>query len=643
MRNLSRIGRLAAVTMLLSALPNHASARPGISNVGMDALDVKRDGSLVALLVYEGRQGSTDLNGDGDATDFLVHVYDASRDTMTVVRTGAQLGQLKGNLLTFDVSEQRENMDLNGDGDSNDRSVLHLHDVQTGMTVNTGFAARWSELAGNQVILAVDEWNSGFIDLNGDGDANDSVHHLFDAASMTSENLRTSGSALWFGQGLLAISAREGPQGQRRDLNGDGDISDNVLHIYDTGTGALTNLGLAVGFANADGNYLSFTVLESSQAATDFNGDGDTADAVLHLYDAASSSITNLSLPFAGVPHFDEAVVAFAVSESGQGDSDLNGDGDADDRVLFMYDLAARTLTNLQFAVPYDPELRDGLLVFSVYERDQAMTDLNGDGDTWDGVLHVYDVASGALQNVGLSGVDYHIDGKVVAFNVSETAEGRTDLNGDGDTSDSVLHVFDASRAETTNLGLDRVRTGQENLFLDGSLLAFTVREQRQGDADLNRDGDALDDVLHFFDTAAAITTNSELAAYSVYRVDGNWAVFTVYERYQDETDLNGDLDVHDTVLHVADGLSVFVPDLVRRLTSTVRGLDLEPPFSNKLTAQLNLALAMFTDGTANNDVAGIAALGHFVDRVEESRGGGISEADAEALIVAASDILARL
>ena len=46
--------------------------------------------------------------------------------------------------------------------------------------------------------------------------------------------------------------------------------------------------------------------------------------------------------------------------------------------------------------------------------------------------------------NVGFAAFNILIDGNLVVFRVPESAQGLggTDLNGDGDTLDSVVHVF---------------------------------------------------------------------------------------------------------------------------------------------------------------------------------------------------------
>ena len=52
--------------------------------------------------------------------------------------------------------------------------------------------------------------------------------------------------------------------------------------------------------------------------------------------------------------------------------------------------------------------------------------------------------AMGTATNVGLdASLGFRLDGNLVAFGVFESNQGNTDLNGDGDTNDTVLHVFD--------------------------------------------------------------------------------------------------------------------------------------------------------------------------------------------------------
>ena len=81
----------------------------GADNVGLDAFfGFQLDGNRVAFRVSESRQGATDLNGDGDALDFVLHVYDAVADaTVNVGLDAAGDFQLDGNRVAFSVSEFR--------------------------------------------------------------------------------------------------------------------------------------------------------------------------------------------------------------------------------------------------------------------------------------------------------------------------------------------------------------------------------------------------------------------------------------------------------------------------------------------------------------------------------------------------------
>ncbi len=121
-------------------------------------------------------------------------------------------------------------------------------------------------------------------DLNGDGDLSDSVIQLRDLATGERTNLRLAGDSLALSENWLVFRVSE--DGQSEDLNGDGDLSDSVIHLRDLATGEMTNLELAVyhrGVALSE-NWLVINVPEDRQSE-DLNGDGDTEDEVLYTVD----------------------------------------------------------------------------------------------------------------------------------------------------------------------------------------------------------------------------------------------------------------------------------------------------------------------------------------------------------------------
>lgn len=371
---------------------------------------------------------------------------------------------------------------------------------------------------------------------------------------------------------LVVFQVNESRQGHG-DLNGDGDTGDDVLHLFDAATGTITNLGLASPGQNvaADGNLVAFTVSESEQGNADLNGDGDTNDDVLHLLDVPTGKITNLGLAVVGPPAVHGHRVVFAVSESGQSGKDLNGDGDAADPVVHVYDASTGTLTNLGLASTGKLLASQNLISFTVNEASQGHTDLNGDGDATDYVLHVYDPTTDSTINLGLAlwnGLTFASDGNLVTFVVSESQQGGTDLNGDGDIGDEVVHVFNAATMTTTNLGVaqaEQISGAPGRPSVSGNLVVFPISESAQGKTDLNGDGDTSDSVLHVYDVATGTLTNLRLALFPgppAVSVDGKLVAFSVYESAQAHTDLNGDGDAFDMVEHVYDAATGTVTNL---------------------------------------------------------------------------------
>ena len=247
---------------------------------------------------------------------------------------------------------------------------------------------------------------------------------------------------------LVVFSVNEDSQGNT-DLNGDGDKKDFVLHIYDHSTGVTTNLKI---IDNAErlisNNLVVFSVREGNQRI-DLNEDEDSVDGVLHIYDRTSGAITNLKLA-GSASSISNNLVVLEVHEDSQGNTDLNGDGDAKDfNVLHIYDHSTGVTTNLELDTRFNQSIiDDNLVVFGVREDSQGNTDLNGDGDKKDFVLHIYDHSTEETTNLGVYGTSVQLDGNLIALTISENSQGNADLNGDGDTNDDVLHVIELSKEE---------------------------------------------------------------------------------------------------------------------------------------------------------------------------------------------------
>jgi len=505
------------------------------------------EGNTVVSLVSEPFEG-VDLNGDGDTTDIMIpHIHDrVSGSTVSLGLASRFAWHLEGRYFFYGVWEREQGgTDLNGDGDNADL-VVHLYDLQTGTNTNLGLAGLFLR-EGDSVILLVDESSQGGIDLDSNGSADDHVAHELILESGAITNLGVSGhSNFVLRNGTLSFAVLESVMG---DLNLDGDAEDAVIFAHDLGSQTTRNLELALHtYATLDENYLVFPVRERDQGNTDLNGDGDVQDSVLHVFDTVVGTVTNLGLDVRTWRVANERVW-MSVREDAV---DLNQDGDLLDLILHIHDIPGGSTVNLGIAtVVAIPDADRGL--FLALEADNGAIDLNGDGDASDWVPHVYDAELATLSNLGIavSSNDYlRFAGDFYAALVSETAHGNRDLNGDGDATDTVVavHRFSTGRTWMTGLAADALDIAE-------GIVTCRVPEASQGHTDLNRDGDALDHVFFACYPNRRLLLGSRVSGWgaSLGLRDGHNLLVTVDEGEQGGRDLNGDGDALDEVLHVID------------------------------------------------------------------------------------------
>ena len=263
------------------------------------------------------------------------------------------------------------------------------------------------------------------------------------------------------------------------DFNADGDLDDSVLRILDVETALVTTLGPAEDVAVAGSSALF--LMPESASGVDRNADGDTVDRFVHfsldgrdaqdlnrealaismsaeliaalvpsdlegetfveVYDWKSSGPTWTRLaPAASEFEIAGSVVAFLASA---------------DRQLYVFDHSKDSLTPLGQA-PEDFVVGERSVALRTSEM-SAGSDLNGDDDTLDDVLLVYDVVSAELFNTGQAVVPcrfeacdpripYRVSADAVTFLTLEADQGR-DLNGDEDSNDIVVQVFNTREA----------------------------------------------------------------------------------------------------------------------------------------------------------------------------------------------------
>lgn len=292
----------------------------------------------------------------------------------------------------------------------------------------------------------------------------------------------------WTGTGeLWILMVREAEQGAL-DLNDDGDSADDVVCIADLATGAVTNTGLATvpyPFARhdvappnlaANGSLAVFGVSESFHGGLDLNGDGDALDSVLHVYDRSSASVTNTGLAIGSYLLPGERLVPLMVTEQGQGGLDLNGDGDAFDNVLHFYDARSRASENLQRT--------DTLVLGAVGDLVVLLAD---EGEAL--VFQLYDVGTGETLDADLAAYTAAVARRVWGVFLQEVYHG--DLDGDGDAEDRVFHAWDPDTGAVRNTHLaGSFYPEPYRPFVSSSERFVLAGEEHAGALDLNGDGD---------------------------------------------------------------------------------------------------------------------------------------------------------
>lgn len=511
-----------------------------------------------AFLVDEQGQGASDLNADGDVEDGVLHLWPQSQGSLhnAGLAGGPVCPSFAGRTAALAVSESHQGAaDLNGDGDLLDDVLVLVHDAG-GAVINLGLAVQpfTVRLSDRMVAFAVSENAQGGVDLNGDGDALDHVLHYVATSGGPVINVGLAVHLEAFSPGIeiegASLVVKVSEIGQSQDLDGDGMLDDFVPHVIDLAQGNLFVLPASSNLwvAASAGHVASWS--RESIVAADLNGDGDQADLVLQVLHVASGTTTNTGLEGDADLRADGPYLAFGAFESVAG-SDLNGDGDQIDRVAQLLHLPTASATNTGLAIGVLSGLRGRWLAVHVAEGLQGAQDLNGDGDASDHVLHVVDVSDGSATNLGRQ-VAYSTPGeRLVTYQVRETLQGGSDLNGDGDIADCVWHAYDTATGANLNLGLATPCLGwQQTSGVDWIL--FTAFEASSGAQDLNGDGDAQDSVLFLLRSADGAAVNLGLAA-GPLGVSGRRVSLLVDESAQGGVDLNGDGDAADLVVHLLD------------------------------------------------------------------------------------------
>ncbi len=484
------------------------------------------------LLVLWGSCGGGGGGGGGAPPPPPPPPFTVTKSSGLAVAGGFVNAAALGTVVLFTASEVESGVDLNGDGDTLD-AVVHRLDVLTDAVTNLGFAAIGPILASDaQFAFLVPEAGQGGTNFNGDVDTADAVWFVYSPLLPPAADNPFNTQVATPATGLPGAAAAGGfvflwsESAAGFDFTADGDLSDNIVTAF---LGASRFVSPFPTFAHAASRPLvsrgATVAVAISEAATggDRNGDGDAVDQVLVAVRFTAGTALPLGIgaggfgrAIAGLPYaLTDGAVVYLIDEASDGGADRNGDGDAADAVLAIFDIATAGGETLPMngalgaaGVACSPAVgiwtSADRAVVGIDERAQGQRDLNGDMDFFDAVAGWVDTAGvrGAVHffPFTLAARPQAIDGHRGLLIVNERSMGilaGIDLNGDGDDADDVAFLLDADTAPGT---LSNLRLASGTLSLAGSDALVGVPEAAQGGVDRNGDGDANDTVLAHLD-----------------------------------------------------------------------------------------------------------------------------------------------
>ena len=525
---------------------------------------VSTDGRFVAFA-----SDATDLLGPAGDTNGTTDVFVHDRETGITSRVSVGPGGIQGDASSSAPSmsadgrfvaflSQATNL-LGSGGDTNGVTDVFVHDRETGITERVsvgsdgqadtyGGSGERPSISADGRVVAFDSGATNLLGPGGDtnatldvfvrgldsadplgidavlfadGSIGDTVLEAIDATTGTVTTLCPAG-AVTVAAGAAAFLRPEAPVGlpatpscPQGSLNGDADTSDLVVQFW-PGSGPVQNLGLAATAVSLAPSYIAALVSEAGENGTNFNGDADSSDTVVQLHPAGAGSWSNTGQQ-ADLVRAASHFAVFLTDEAAQGAGPLNGDGDAVDKVLQIYDAQAAQLVPCapvvgasctagvrqaatDFVIGEPTVTSCGTVQLVAFRSSEAAQGVNlnatanalpsGDGDTSDDVLQVYDLITGTLQNTGQAVTPcripecdprfpYKVEGSKVRFLTSEAEQGDRDLTGEGNIG-LALQLYDFCNDVTTVLGEVKTDNGDADpLATHDASVAYVVQAGR--------------------------------------------------------------------------------------------------------------------------------------------------------------------
>ncbi len=406
-----------------------------------------------------------------------------------------------------------------------ERDLIWVHHIPSGTTGNTGLVSDGRGVGyapGSGQLLQIDYPITSV----------EGTLHWVDLGTLTSTNLGLT-TRPWMNRSADRETAVFAVKETTVDENGDGDLGDWIAYGADLVSGAVVSSRRATSsldFRQMWVDDVRAAWLVPEPIGTDWTGDGDSNDDVYFVHDFMVGAGIQLGLASGGFPSFQCVLrgdwLVFPVNEGAQG-SDLNGDGDLADEVMHSFHFPSRAIANLGF-VGTLPSITSSRLAVRSSQTETIL---------------IVDLVTSAIEDLGIvaSPSDPLVRGDLV-FYVAE--ESSVDWNADGDLLDDILWVHDPASGQSWNLGASG---SASRVRVDDRWILYPRSELAEGSTDLNGDGDVADSVLSSYDRSTGRIISLGYAALSG-EPQGEFALVNVHEDSQGQ-DLDGDGALDSTVL----------------------------------------------------------------------------------------------
>jgi len=285
---------------------------------------------------------------------------------------------------------------------------------------------------------------------------------------------------------IMAFPTPEKSLGQ--DLNGDGDTLDTVLRYKNLSTGQVTNTGLSVSNRHRDVDMYEDTIVfvEQSQYRANMISTYNIKTGEVYQTGAIGyrptihGSIISISgdtiryynletgrLSDTGIPGNIQAIWGNTIAYH-------RAVREGAHPTIRFYDIETGQVTNTK-VVGMGPSIYENTIAFTTLEE-YIDTDLNGDGDTADSVVRFYDTDTRTLQNTGQSGLYPMIYGERIVFSTNKE-----------------IRYFDIETRQTFGTG----KLGTEPDIYEDTITYYLWEDWTT--TDINADGDRHDPIVRTY------------------------------------------------------------------------------------------------------------------------------------------------